>query len=224
MKNNKGFGILEILIVIAIIVLMIVVLLTSKQEVHAQSDVGPAGVVRFIIPNHSEITQEKYEADLIALQEYLLEQQRIHHYKIVDHGETRQLSVELQDYLYKTMEAYGIATEENYKTILAQLYCESNYITNLIDNQDYGLAQINKSVHSYMRKQLGISNINGSYDFLDPYTSIDCCVWLMADGIKQYGIEGALVRYNYGHINKSYSSPYSRKVLKTVWLLEEVEE
>lgn len=233
LRNNRGLGIIEFALIVLIIVttICLVWITVSKLTAQAEStETRTAGVVNMIVPSYVAMAesyeanlkaeaQAKYEAELMALEEYLLNLPEHSYYKIGD----SKLQECYQDYLWDTMKVYGIATEENFKILLAQLYCESNYQIDLIDNQDYGLAQINKSVHSYMRKQLGIPNINGAYDFLDPFTSIDCCVYLMADGIKKYGVEGALVRYNYGHINKSHSSPYSRKVLKTVWKLEEVE-
>lgn len=133
------------------------------------------------------------------------------HYTIVDNGTTAKLSDELQDYVYEECSEYGISGYE--KVILAKLYCESSYNPNLKHynkngTYDSGLAQINSSNHSRLKRELGIT------DFYDPYQSIKAGVYMFSQCLKQNGYNEsmALAAYNTGK-NGINSTKYSRKVL-----------
>ena len=107
---------------------------------------------------------------------------------------------------------YGIPGYE--KLIISKLYCESGFNPNVKHRNkngtvDYGIAQINSSNHSWLRKTLGIT------DFMDPYQSIRCGVYMMSENLKKNGFNEsmALVAYNTGK-NGISSTSYSRKVLR----------
>lgn len=134
------------------------------------------------------------------------------HYAINDNGEEIYLSEDLQNWVYQMCAEYGISGYE--KLIISKLYCESGFNANtkhLNKNGtvDYGIAQINSSNHSWLRNILGIT------DFMDPYQSIRCGVYMMSENLKRNGYNEsmALVAYNTGK-NGIQSTTYSKKVLK----------
>lgn len=133
------------------------------------------------------------------------------HYTIVDNGNPKRLSDDLQDWVYKMCEEYKIHGYE--KVILSKLYCESNYNPNVVHRNkngtiDYGIAQINSSNHARLKRQLGITN------FMDPYQSIRAGVYMYSECLKQngYNEEMALAAYNTGR-NGISSTKYTKRVL-----------
>ena len=136
----------------------------------------------------------------------------ITYYTINDNGYQAYLSEDLQDWVYQMCAEYGIPGYE--KLIISKLYCESGFNPNVKHRNkngtvDYGIAQINSSNHSWLRKTLGIT------DFMDPYQSIRCGVYMMSENLKKNGFNEsmALVAYNTGKYGIS-STSYSRKVLR----------
>lgn len=92
--------------------------------------------------------------------------------------------------------------------LMLQLYHESKFTPDVISStRDHGLAQINECNHARLRKELGITN------FLDPYQSIDCQVYMMADTIKEHNIYYALSLYNTGKLieHTKYSDDIMRQ-------------
>lgn len=128
------------------------------------------------------------------------------HYEVYDPSDKswHHLDTDLQDYLKDLCDENKIT--EHFPLLLVQLYCESGYKSNLVSaTNDYGIAQINSCNHSDLRKELGIT------DFLDPYQSIKCNVYYMAQFLSEYPPNQALSKYNTGQAYNS--TAYSRRVL-----------
>lgn len=145
------------------------------------------------------------------------------YYKVIDTNENNYettLDYELQDYLYETCKKYGV--EEHYELLMAQMYNESRFNPNVISKtHDWGIMQINECNHEWLSKTLGITN------FLDPYQSIECGVYMMSGYLKKYPVETALVAYNAGESkvrNGVTSTKYSKRVLGYVPMLTEIPE
>lgn len=145
------------------------------------------------------------------------------YYKVVDILENNwetTLDLELQDYLYETCKKYGV--EEHYELLMAQMYNESRFNADVISKtNDWGIMQINECNHEWLSKTLGITN------FLDPYQSIECGVYMMSGYLKKYPVESALVAYNKGESkvkNGMTSSTYSQKILGYQTMLVEISE
>lgn len=124
------------------------------------------------------------------------------------------LSEELQVYTYETAVEYDI--EDHYPLVLALMWVESRYKVNSISESfDYGIMQINKCNHSWLRDELGIT------DFLDPEQNIEAGIRILSEYLLTYSTEHkALMSYNMGvggankQWNKgNYTSSYSRKVV-----------
>jgi hypothetical protein len=133
------------------------------------------------------------------------------YYCIVDEGTTFYMDNELQDYLYDNLKKRG--HEDAYELMIGLAYHESKFEADAIsETGDYGLYQINKCNHKRLSKELGIT------DFLDPYQSIDCGIYMMCYGLDEYDndFETALVLYNQGHVSGSCSTEYSRGVMNDV--------
>ena len=132
------------------------------------------------------------------------------YYYVIDEGYEFYLSHEYQDYLYKTLENYGI--EEYFKDTVGHCYHESHFDDDIISSTgDYGLMQINKSNHGWIKKDLGLDNM------LDPYQNIEAGVYILSKALEQSdgNYEAALVIYNTGHAAGS-SSTYSKGVLEDI--------
>jgi hypothetical protein len=132
------------------------------------------------------------------------------YYYVIDEGYEFYLSHEYQDYLYKTLENYGI--EEYFKDTVGHCYHESQFNDDIISSTgDYGLMQINKSNHGWIKKDLGLDNM------LDPYQNIEAGVYILSKALEQSdgNYEAALVIYNTGHAAGS-SSTYSKGVLEDI--------
>ena len=141
---------------------------------------------------------------------YKQQNERIY-YTVYEDGIASTLPKDLQDWVYTMCAEYGISGYE--KMIMAKLYCESGYNpstihTNKNGTKDYGIAQINSCNHKRLRSTLGIT------DFLDPYQSIRCGVYMMSECLKANGFNEsmALAAYNTGK-NGITSTKYTRKVL-----------
>lgn len=131
------------------------------------------------------------------------------------------LSADLQRYTYNMCKRYGV----NYETFLALMYTESGYNSNAISStNDYGICQINKSNHKYLRNVLGVT------DFLNPYDNIKAGVywisryynsWSYMRGADEYEYN-VLNSYNFGMTsyyrylnsgNSTYSWHYAKKII-----------
>lgn len=116
------------------------------------------------------------------------------------------------EYLTDACNRYGVDADN----MLALIKIESDFNPKLISKtNDYGLMQINICNHARLRKELGIT------DFLDPYQSIECGVFLIAElenKYKETDFNKTLMRYNLGEagarkkFNKGiYETAYTKK-------------
>jgi hypothetical protein len=159
-----------------------------------------------------KVTQIPDKKKGFIMPEYTLAEHKYYH--VEDSGQTFNLDHDLQDFLYGLLVDRG--REEWFEVYIAQLYLESSFNYNEISKtNDYGIAQINKCNHGWLKKQYGIT------DFLDPYQSIYCQVIMMEDCWKYGDVERALICYNRGTAKGYTSTSYSRAVLKDVNLLIE---
>ena len=124
------------------------------------------------------------------------------------------LSKDLQLYAYNKCVDYGIP--EHYELVLAMMWQESNYTTDLISStDDYGIMQINSCNHSWLVDLLGPT------DFLDASDNINAGVYVISKLLIKYcDVHKALMAYNMGEHGASlnwqagnYTSKYSRGVV-----------
>jgi soluble lytic murein transglycosylase-like protein len=124
-----------------------------------------------------------------------------------------KLSKELQDYTYQLCKNKGL----DYELVLAVMYTESHFKPNIVSKtNDYGLMQINKCNHGWIKRDLGLNNM------LDPKQNIQAGVAMLNGHVKKYGVSHkALMAYNMGTggMKKAVSrgrssSTYSRLILK----------
>ena len=95
------------------------------------------------------------------------------------------------------------------------MWQESNYTYDAVSHtDDYGIMQINKINHKWLREKLGI------VDFFDPYQNIEAGVYLLSKWLVKYeDPHKALMCYAYGeagaqrHWNRgNYTGPHSEMV------------
>ncbi len=122
------------------------------------------------------------------------------------------LSEELQNYTFEQCQKIDLDPS----LVLAVMKVESNFKSDLISKtNDYGLMQINKVNHQWLKKKLGIT------DFLNPKESIDCGIYMLADLFDKYSdIHQVLMAYNLGEggMKRAWKkgirfTGYSRKVI-----------
>ena len=122
------------------------------------------------------------------------------------------LSAELQLYTFDLCEERGL----DFEIVLALMYAESSYRPNIISRtNDYGLMQLNRVNHKWLRAELGIT------DFLDAEQNIDAGTFLLMNISEKYpDTHKMLMAYNFGEAgakrhwnNGVYSSGYSRKIV-----------
>ncbi len=198
MRNAKKLGMLLAILVIVICFRQI----DKRLQIIAQKlegqDMEPLAVCLYI----HQI--EKVEEEIV-LKEYNI-----------------PLSKDLQQYIIQKSKEANLDP----KLILAIIKVESNFNPEVISKtNDYGLMQINKINHDWLKNDLGIT------DFLDPYQSIDCGIYILADIATRYEDEHMiLTAYNWGEYGsfknwkngENPTSSYSRKVKKEKERLEEV--
>lgn len=124
------------------------------------------------------------------------------------------LSKDLQLYTYNKCVEYGIP--EHYELVLAMMWQESNYTTNLVSStDDYGIMQINSCNHTWLVDLLGPTN------FLDAHDNINAGVYIISKLLIKYDdVHKALMSYNMGEHGASlnwqagnYTGSYSRGVV-----------
>ncbi len=121
------------------------------------------------------------------------------------------LSEQIQRYIYRLCDDYEIPVS----LVLAIIEQESNFdIEAVSDTDDYGLMQINKCNHGWLRKQ-------GVTDVLDPYQNVRGGIIILSQCYNG-NMSKALMQYNLGAGGASelwdegvYSTYYSRLVLST---------
>lgn len=132
------------------------------------------------------------------------------------------LSQELVEHILNMSFKYGI----EYELIVSVIAVESNFdIDAKSKTSDYGLMQINKVNHGWLKEQFGFT------DFTDPYQNIEAgCIILKdcVDNMTDY--HQALMAYNMGQSRAknlirqgTYSSKYSRKVMAKYYEYKSVE-
>lgn len=124
------------------------------------------------------------------------------------------LDFEVQDYLFEQCEKYDVPVE----LVLAVINKESNFKADAISKtNDYGLMQINKINHKWLKKELGVTN------FLDAKQNILCGVYILSGHLKSVdgNIHKALMRYQFGIAGAKrlwkkniFTSKHSRNVVK----------
>lgn len=126
------------------------------------------------------------------------------------------LSDEIQKYAYAKCIENGI----DYSVFLGLMRHESTFNPNAISkSEDYGLCQINKVNHDWMRDVFG-----SDWDPMDPYDSIDASTFMLRNLIDSYSDVNSynrlLMSYNFGHngaakhfAQGTNSSAYSRQIM-----------
>lgn len=130
------------------------------------------------------------------------------------------LSEELQRYTYERCVFYNCV--EHYEIVLAIMWQESNYRPDLISStDDYGIMQINKCNHEFLKKNLGI------VDMLDAKDNIDAGTYIISCLLSKYETpHEALMAYNMGSVGAAkcwdrgiYTSFYSESVIEKAKLI-----
>lgn len=125
------------------------------------------------------------------------------------------LSEDIQKYAYNKCQESGI----DYYIFLSLMRKESSFNPEAVSKtNDYGLCQINKVNHNWMREVFG-----SDWDPLNPYDSIDASIFMLSEYTKDYNCDNyhvLLMNYNMGHGNAVecfnsgiYSSKYSRAIM-----------
>lgn len=195
------------------------------QEIPEVKTVLP--VVNEVIVEEIKVQSEKQNdinIEKLVIHETVESKRENNLYYIIDDGYRFDISEEWQDYLWDKCVEYEIT--DYYELIFAQIYHESGWNPEAVSGtEDYGLMQINKSNHRWLKDILDIT------DFLDPYESIDAGVYMMSSYLKKYNdAQKALVCYNMGESKVKRgitSSQYSKGVIKdmdNLFILEEENE
>lgn len=150
----------------------------------------------------AETTIVKEEEPVVVVEE------KLPRYQVYDEDtQTWVLMPDISWESYLRDKCVDAGIEEFMPVLMIQLWEESRFKPDAISaGGDHGLAQINQCNHVRLRKALGIT------DFLDPYQSIDCQIYMMAPAIKEYGIYQALSLYNTGKIIDH--TPYSDNIMR----------
>ena len=125
------------------------------------------------------------------------------------------LSEDIQKYAYNKCQESGI----DYPVFLGLMRKESTFNPEAVSKtNDYGLCQINKGNHNWMREVFG-----SDWDPMNPYDSIDASIFMLSEYTKDYNCDNyhvLLMNYNMGHGNAVecfnsgiYSSKYSRAIM-----------
>ena len=100
------------------------------------------------------------------------------------------LSEDLQDYIRTLCEENNVPMD----LVVAQIQVESNFRADCVSGtSDYGLMQINKINHGWLKEKYGVK------DFLDPYDNVLCGIKILAGHLENNeSLERALMSYNMG--------------------------
>lgn len=125
------------------------------------------------------------------------------------------LSSDLQDFTYSTADKYDIPAG----LLFAIMDVESDFqIDAISETDDYGICQINKVNHNWLKDRLGLD------DMLDPYQNITACAYIYSGLLKDNDgdINLAAMCYNCGSYGASklwdkgiYETDYSIKIVNT---------
>lgn len=132
------------------------------------------------------------------------------------------LSEDLQDYIRTLCEENDVPMS----LIIAMIEVESSFRPNVISGtSDYGLMQINKINHEWLREEFGIT------DFLDPYQNVFCGITIIAGHLDKTDgdIPLALMIYKCGATGAKrlwdkgiYSTSYTEKILAAMEVYDEI--
>jgi len=120
---------------------------------------------------------------------------------------------DLQEFIYCLSYGYNI----DYSFVMGVMQVESEFRSDVISpTNDYGLMQINKVNHGWLKDHLGIK------DILDPYQNIRSGLYILRNLFEKYEEpELVLMAYNMGETGASrlwdkgiYETNYSKKVLE----------
>lgn len=122
-----------------------------------------------------------------------------------------KLSKELQEFTFYLCQAYYL----DFDFVMAVMFTESSFCADAINNDDYGLMQINKCNHKELTDKLGIT------DFLEPYQNIRAGIYILRGLFEKYDNPSQVcMAYNMGEYGASvlwdkgvYETSYSNKVL-----------
>lgn len=114
------------------------------------------------------------------------------YYYIICDGAKYTMSHELQTYIYNLCLKYDI--EWFYPYFMAQLFHESKWQEGLVTERgDYGIAQINISMHPHLTDVLGIT------DYANSYNSVTAGLYLMNNYLSRgYTVRQAMTAYRWG--------------------------
>lgn len=123
------------------------------------------------------------------------------------------LPTDLQEYTYRLANDYYI----DFSFAMSIMFCESSFRTDCISgSNDYGLMQINKQNHSWLKEQLGLTDIS------EPHQNIRAGLFMLQKLFEKYDDPSMVaMAYNMGEYGASllwdkgeYHTQYSNKVLK----------
>jgi len=125
------------------------------------------------------------------------------------------LDKDLQEFIYCLSYGYNI----DYAFVMGVIQTESSFDSDTVSStNDYGLMQINKINHEWLKEKLGIT------DFLDPYQSSRSGVYILRNLFEKYETpEKVLMAYNMGETGAAklwkqgiYETNYTIKVLSNM--------
>lgn len=124
------------------------------------------------------------------------------------------LDEDLQEYVWDVSKSYDI----DFSLVMAVIYAESNFKSDTISKtHDYGLMQINKCNHKWLKDTLGIT------DFLEPKQNINAGIYVLSRLFEsnEDDTTKVLMSYNMGETGAKrcwkkgiHSTAYTRKVIK----------
>ncbi len=123
------------------------------------------------------------------------------------------LDDEVQEYIFNLSTSYGI----DFDLIMALIELESSFSTDVVsETNDYGLMQINKINHAWLKEKIGVK------DFTNPYDNVRAGLYILRGLFDRYGDNPhqVLMAYNMGENgakklwNKGvYQTPYSINII-----------
>lgn len=165
---------------------------TSEAEETERYTTDPNEYITIIYPT--------YEATVAAVEESVEETTTqvetaasfAPYYYIALDGVNYSMSHELQTYIYEMCLKYDM--EWFYPYFMCQLFHESHWQEGLVTERgDYGIAQINISIHPFLTEALGIT------DFSNSYNSVTAGLYLMHDYLSRgYTVRQAMTAYRWG--------------------------
>lgn len=125
------------------------------------------------------------------------------------------LDEDIQEFIYCLSYGYSI----DYEFVMGLIQTESTFNPSIVSStNDYGLMQINKVNHGWLKEQLGIT------DFLDPYQNTRSGIFILRNLFEKYEDPAkVLMAYNMGEGGASklwtkgiYETGYTKKVFNNI--------